>query len=56
MVVLVDNDLCPMCYDVVESVQHLFFYCKFSAKCVQLLVKWLGIAIHSQLSRSDLRK
>lgn len=53
---VVDNDLCPMCYDVVESVQHLFFHCKFSAKCVQLLAKWLRIAIHPQLPRFDKRK
>ena len=37
------TDLCFLCGDECESYQHLFFKCKYSASCLQILKEWLNV-------------
>lgn len=36
---------CEICGESKETIQHLFFECKFSNECLKLLLKWLGKGI-----------
>lgn len=40
----VGNDVCVLCQEEVESLQHLFFGCTFSRLVVQAVGNWLGNA------------
>lgn len=40
---LVDDDQCPMCLSTVETIDHLFFTCPFSARRFKELCTWLQL-------------
>lgn len=40
---IVDRDTCPICEIAVETNEHLFFDCQFSAQCMQIWCARLGI-------------
>ena len=42
---VLDDESCPMCHVSKESIEHLFFGCKFSSYCLSLLLAWLGIRL-----------
>ncbi|XP_060965619.1 uncharacterized protein LOC133034534 [Cannabis sativa] len=41
--VLLDNVECPVCAEVAESIQHLFFECNLSYKVADQVQNWLGV-------------
>ena len=42
---IIQDDLCLLCGSHAETVQHLFFACHLSQKCLIKILKWLGIHI-----------
>lgn len=42
---IIDDESCPICHVNKESIEHLFFECKFSSYCLSLLSTWLGIRL-----------
>ena len=44
---VLEEDSCPFCCIVVESVAHLFFECRYSRDCITQFSSWLGISIRS---------
>ena len=43
---VIDDESCSICHASKESIEHLFFECKFSSSCLSLLSAWLGIRFH----------
>lgn len=41
---VVEDDKCPICGNATETVAHLFFQCRFSRQCMEMLRHWLGIS------------
>ena len=37
------DDQCPLCFSVTETIEHLFFLCPFSVRCIQELSRWLTL-------------
>ncbi|XP_074313430.1 uncharacterized protein LOC141648600 [Silene latifolia] len=42
---IIQANCCFLCGDEEESVDHLFFKCVFSKRCLQLLMQWLQVII-----------
>ena len=55
--VLIDDDSCPMCLSVAQTLEHLFFKCVFSSTCLAALSDWLGVPLlNSNLERLARKK
>ncbi|XP_060179565.1 uncharacterized protein LOC132609537 [Lycium barbarum] len=39
------DDKCAMCGDHEETVQHIFFECNFSKKCLKATLEWIGTGV-----------
>ena len=51
------DDLCPLCGENSESINHLFFACRFSKKCLDATMAWLGSNVNiSSLSNLASKK
>ena len=52
---LLADDQCSMCLVAAEIVEHLFFLCPFSARCMKELGNWLPL-IRLPLTFADMAK
>lgn len=41
--VVISDDLCPLCATATEMTSHLFFECPFSRKCLEGIEAWVGV-------------
>lgn len=39
-----DDDMCAICGQQAESVQHLLFDCYYSSQCMEQVMSWLGVS------------
>ena len=53
---VVDTDTCPICELENEAVNHLFFQCPFSQKCVAKLTEWYETNSKIKTLEDTLRK
>ena len=49
------DEICPLCAATKESVQHLYFECPFSQRCLDSIETWIGIRFKA-IARMDFRK
>ncbi|XP_074310094.1 uncharacterized protein LOC141645754 [Silene latifolia] len=42
---IIQNNRCFLCEDAEEDLNHLFFSCPFSRKCLRLLEDWLQVCV-----------
>ena len=47
----IQDDRCPMCWSAADILEHIFFQCEFSAKCLASLFEWLDIKFFTNLDR-----
>ena len=53
---LIDDDQCPMCLSVVQTIDHLFFSRPFSARCLKELCKLLHLHIYHKQKATCLQR